>query len=185
MWSLTLPDEVATQSCKVATWSCKAAAASRGGDNGISDQWVMAELIKNPDKMSRVQEELPAIVILDRASEGDALCLCLHQSIPLLLHKTMEESQVARYLVLAWSRVMVNVWEIGQQMSVLKEARAFRPTRFVSSGEAATMDFKGNFFEFLPFGLGQWPYMWMQLGLYGVELAVKQMAYCFEWSLAN
>ncbi|KAG6534435.1 hypothetical protein ZIOFF_008321 [Zingiber officinale] len=165
MWSLTLPDEVATQSCKVATWSCKAAAASRGGDNGISDQWVMAELIKNPDKMSRVQEELPAIVILDRL--------------------TMEESQVARYLVLAWSRVMVNVWEIGQQMSVLKEARAFRPTRFVSSGEAATMDFKGNFFEFLPFGLGQWPYMWMQLGLYGVELAVKQMAYCFEWSLAN
>ncbi|XP_042458496.1 cytochrome P450 84A1-like [Zingiber officinale] len=168
-----------------------------GGTETVASaiEWAMAELMKNPDEMRRVQEELAAIVGVDRQVQESDLeklpylkcavkeTLRLHPPIPLLLHETAEESQVAGYLVPARSRVMVNVWAIGRQTSVWKEAGEFRPVRFIPGGEAAAVDFKGNFFEFLPFGSGRRSCPGMQLGLYGMELAVAQMAHCFEWAL--
>ncbi|KAG6508048.1 hypothetical protein ZIOFF_033403 [Zingiber officinale] len=74
----------------------------------------MVELMKNSEEMKRVQEVSVAIVGLDRlVQEGDLdklpylKCtvkemLDLHQSIPLLLHETVKETQVAGYLVPMW-----------------------------------------------------------------------------------
>lgn len=168
-----------------------------GGTETVASaiEWAMAELMKNPDEMSRVQEELAAVVGVDRPIQESDLeklpylkcavkeTLRLHPPIPLLLHETAEESHVAGYLVPAQSRVMVNVWAIGRQESAWKEAGAFRPARFVQGGEAAEVNFKGNFFEFLPFGSGRRSCPGMQLGLHAVELAVAQMAHCFAWAL--
>lgn len=168
-----------------------------GGTETVASaiEWAMAELMKNPDEMRRVQEELAAVVGLDRPVQESDLeklpylkcavkeTLRLHPPIPLLLHETAEESQVAGYLVPARSRVMVNVWAIGRQASVWKEAEEFRPARFVPGGEAAAVDFKGNSFEFLPFGSGRRSCPGMQLGLLALELAVAQMAHCFAWAL--
>ena len=47
------------------------------------------------------------------------------------------------------------------------------------------MDFKGNFFELLPFGAGRRSCPGMQLGLYALDLTVANMAHCFDWELPD
>ncbi|KAG6505363.1 hypothetical protein ZIOFF_037719 [Zingiber officinale] len=67
-------------------------------------EWALVELMKNPDEMRHILEELAAVISLDRliqksnleklpylkCAEKEALRLDLH--IPLLLHETAEES---------------------------------------------------------------------------------------------
>ncbi|XP_042460131.1 cytochrome P450 84A1-like [Zingiber officinale] len=169
-----------------------------GGTETVASaiEWAMAELMKNPDELSRVQEELTTTIGgLDRQVQESDLeklpylkcvvkeTLRLHPPIPLLLHETAEESQVAGFSVPAESRVMINVWAIGRDRSVWKDAGEFRPARCAPGGEAAAVDFKGNFFEFLPFGSGRRSCPGMYLGLHALELAVAQMAHCFTWVL--
>ncbi|WOL00089.1 hypothetical protein Cni_G08802 [Canna indica] len=170
-----------------------------GGTETVASaiEWAMAELMKSPDDMRRVQEELAAAVGLDRkVNESDLeklhflKCviketLRLHPPIPLLLHETAADCEVNGYFVPARSRVMINVWAIGHNKSAWKDADEFRPARFAPGGEAADLDFKGNYFEFLPFGSGRRSCPGMQLGLHGLELAVAQLAHCFTWALPD
>ncbi|OAY82487.1 Cytochrome P450 84A1 [Ananas comosus] len=170
-----------------------------GGTETVASaiEWAMAELMKSPDDMRRVQQELADVVGLDRKvheSDLDKLpflkcvvkeTLRLHPPIPLLLHETVEDCTVAGYSVPKKSRVMINVWAIGRDASAWKDANAFRPSRFAPGGDSASVDFKGNFFELLPFGSGRRSCPGMQLGLYGLELSVAQLMHCFNWALPN
>ncbi|RRT62290.1 hypothetical protein B296_00033742 [Ensete ventricosum] len=170
-----------------------------GGTETVASaiEWAMAELLKSPEDMKRVQQELAHVVGLDRKvheSDLDKLSflkcvtketLRLHPPIPLLLHETAEDCEVAGYTVPARSRVMINVWAIGRDKSAWKDADAFQPSRFTTGGCAASLDFKGNYFEFLPFGSGRRSCPGMQLGLHALELAVAQLMHCFTWTLPD
>ncbi|KAG8088545.1 hypothetical protein GUJ93_ZPchr0010g9798 [Zizania palustris] len=48
-------------------------------------------------------------------------------------------------------------------------------------GDAAGLDFKGNCFEFLPFGSGHRSCPGMVLGLYTPNLTITHLAYSFNW----
>ncbi|CAA7399783.1 unnamed protein product [Spirodela intermedia] len=166
-----------------------------GGTETVASaiEWAMAELMKSPKDMKRVQDELEAAAGLDRKiSEGDLdklpyLRCCiketlrLHPPIPLLLHETAEDCEVSGYWVPARTRVMINAWAIGREKSAWKDADSFIPSRFADDPSAP--DFKGNCFEFIPFGSGRRSCPGMQLGLYGLELAVAQLLHCFAWEL--
>ncbi|CAL9207208.1 unnamed protein product [Musa hybrid cultivar] len=170
-----------------------------GGTETVASaiEWAMAELMKSPEDMKRVQQDLAHVVGLDRKvheSDLDKLSflkcvtketLRLHPPIPLLLHETAEDCEVAGYTVPARSRVMINVWAIGRDKSSWEDADAFRPSRFTPGGCAASLDFKGNYFEFLPFGSGRRSCPGMQLGLHALELAVAQLLHCFTWTLPD
>ncbi|MQM21872.1 hypothetical protein Taro_054918 [Colocasia esculenta] len=168
-----------------------------GGTETVASaiEWAMAELMKSPDDMKKVQEELAAVAGLDRKvqeSDLDKLSflkccvketLRLHPPIPLLLHETAEDCEVAGYRVPARTRVMVNAWAIGRDPSAWKDADCFKPSRFAD--DLAAPDFKGGYFEFIPFGSGRRSCPGMQLGLYGLELAVAQLLHCFNWELPD
>ncbi|KAJ8510786.1 hypothetical protein OPV22_001220 [Ensete ventricosum] len=170
-----------------------------GGTETVASgiEWAIAELMKNPEDMRRVQEEQASIVGLHRKvceSDLDKLpylkcvvkeTLRLHPPIPILLHETAEDCQLTGYAVPARSRVMINVWAIGRDKSAWADADVFRPSRFAPGGEAAALDFRGGCFEFLPFGSGRRSCPGMQLGLHALELAVAQLTHCFSWELPN
>lgn len=170
-----------------------------GGTETVASaiEWAMAELMRSPDDMKRVQEELAQVVGLDRKvheSDLDKLpflkcaikeTLRMHPPIPLLLHETAEDCEVAGYSIPKRSRVMINSFAIGRDKSAWKDADTFRPSRFAPGGDAANVDFKGNFFELIPFGSGRRSCPGMQLGLYALELAVAQLAHCFTWELPD
>ncbi|KAK1272897.1 Cytochrome P450 84A1 [Acorus gramineus] len=167
-----------------------------GGTETVASaiEWAMAELMKSPADLKRVQEELAEVVGMDRkVHESDLdklpflMCamketLRLHPPIPLLLHETAEDCEVSGYHVPARSRVMINSYAIGRDPKAWEEADAFKPARFERAGAP---DFKGSHFELIPFGSGRRSCPGMQLGLYALYLTVAQLLHCFEWELPN
>ncbi|XP_058109537.1 cytochrome P450 84A1-like isoform X2 [Magnolia sinica] len=167
-----------------------------GGTETVASaiEWAMAELMKHPEEMKKLQDELADVVGLDRKvheSDLDKLTylkctvketLRLHPPIPLLLHETAEDAKIAGYSIPAGTRVTINVWAIGRNRTAWEDPEAFKPYRFAGEGD---VDFKGNYFELIPFGSGRRSCPGMQLGLYALELAVAQLVHCFTWSLPD
>lgn len=167
-----------------------------GGTETVASaiEWAMAELMRNPECLEKVQQELADVVGLDRIVHESDLekltylkcalkeTLRLHPPIPLLLHETAANSVLAGYRVPAKSRIMINAWAIGRDPSSWKDPDEFKPSRFMKDGAP---DFKGSDFEFIPFGSGRRSCPGMQLGLYGLELSVAHLLHCFDWELPN
>jgi ferulate-5-hydroxylase len=167
-----------------------------GGTETVASaiEWAMTELMRSPDDLKRVQQELEEVVGLDRRveeSDFDKLTylkcclketLRLHPPIPLLLHETAEEAVVTGYRIPAKSRVMINVWAIGRDKNSWEDAETFKPSRFLKD---RVPDFKGSNFEFLPFGSGRRSCPGMQLGLYALDISVAHLLHCFTWELPD
>ncbi|KAF4371893.1 hypothetical protein CsatB_024685 [Cannabis sativa] len=167
-----------------------------GGTETVASaiEWAMSELMKTPEELKKVQQEIADVVGLDRRLEESdfeklTLLKCalketlrLHPPIPLLLHETAEDAEVAGYYVPKKSRVMINAWAIGRDKSSWVDPDSFKPGRFMKEGVA---DFKGSNFEFIPFGSGRRSCPGMQLGLYALELAVGHLLHCFTWELPD
>ncbi|XP_023003875.1 cytochrome P450 84A1 [Cucurbita maxima] len=167
-----------------------------GGTETVASaiEWTLSELMRSPDDLKKAQQELADVVGLNRRVEESDLenlaflkccikeTLRLHPPIPLLLHETAEDVVVAGYFIPAKSRVIVNAWAIGRDPASWDDAETFRPSRFLKQGVA---DFKGSNFEFIPFGSGRRSCPGMQLGLYGLEMAVAHLLHCFTWELPD
>jgi len=167
-----------------------------GGTETVASaiEWAMAELLKSPEDIKRVQQELADVVGLERRveeSDFDKLAffkctlketLRLHPPIPLLLHETSEDAEVAGYYVPKKTRVMINAYAIGRDKNSWEDPDSFKPSRFLEPG---VPDFKGNHFEFIPFGSGRRSCPGMQLGLYALDLAVAHLLHCFTWELPD
>lgn len=114
-----------------------------GGTETVASviEWTIAELMKSPTDLQKVQQELTDVVGLDRRfneSDLDKLSylkcviketLRLHPPIPLLLHETSEDTVVAGYLIPKSARVWVNAWAIGRDKSAWEEPEKFNPSR--------------------------------------------------------
>ncbi|KAG6645637.1 hypothetical protein I3843_08G129700 [Carya illinoinensis] len=167
-----------------------------GGTETVASaiEWAMAELMRSPEDLKRVQKELADVVGLDRRIEESDFekltylkcalkeTLRLHPPIPLLLHETSEDAEVAGYRIPAKSRVMINAWAIGRDGNSWEDAETFKPSRFLREN---VPDFKGSNFEFIPFGSGRRSCPGMQLGLYALDLAVAHLLHCFTWELPD
>lgn len=167
-----------------------------GGTETVASaiEWAMAELMNNPDELKKVQQELTDVVGLNRRVDESDLekldyfkccikeTLRLHPPIPVLLHETVADSVVDGYFIPARSHAMINAYAINRDKNAWEDPDSFKPERFLKK-EAA--DFKGSHFEFIPFGSGRRSCPGMQLGLYGMELAVAHLLHCFRWELPD
>jgi ferulate-5-hydroxylase len=167
-----------------------------GGTETVASamEWTVSELMRNPQDLKRVQEELATVVGLDRRVEESDIekltylkcvvkeTLRLHPPIPLLLHETAEDATIRGYFVPKGSRVMINAWAICRDKDSWEDPEEFKPSRFLNS---SAPDFKGNNFEFIPFGSGRRSCPGMQLGLYALDLALAHLLHCFTWDLPN
>lgn len=160
-----------------------------GGTETVASamEWVMSELMRNGRDLKLVQEELTKVVGLDRHVEEEDIeklaylkcvikeTLRLHPPIPLLLHETAEEAKILNYFIPKGSRVMINVWAIGRDEDSWEDPEDFNPSRFLN---LSAPDFKGNNFDFIPFGSGRRSCPGMQLGL-------AHLLHCFTWDLPD
>ncbi|KAF5960954.1 hypothetical protein HYC85_002163 [Camellia sinensis] len=167
-----------------------------GGTETVASaiEWAMSELMKSPEDLKRVQQELADVVGLHRRVEESDFekltflkCalkenLRLHPPIPLLLHETSEDAEISGYRIPARSRVMINAWAIGRDPNSWEDPETFRPARFLKEN---VPDFKGSNFEFIPFGSGRRSCPGMQLGLYALDMSVAHLLHCFTWELPD
>ncbi|XBI15424.1 hypothetical protein VPH35_057844 [Triticum aestivum] len=110
--------------------------------------------------------------------------LRLHPLAPLLApHLAMADCIIDGYIVPARTRVVVNAWAIGRDPSSWEYAEEFIPERFTDEGNSMHVNFKGNDFQFLPFGAGRRMCPGMNLGIANVELMLANLVCHFDWEL--
>ncbi|KAF3438774.1 hypothetical protein FNV43_RR21538 [Rhamnella rubrinervis] len=126
--------------------------------------WLMTELVRNPEVMKKAQEEVRRVVGkkskigMEDINQMEYLkCvikenLRLHPPIPLLVpRQTSESIQLGGYHSPAKVTVFVNAWAIQRDPTLWDRPEEFIPERF----ENNDIDFKGQDFQFSPFGTGR------------------------------
>ncbi|KAK8933721.1 Premnaspirodiene oxygenase [Platanthera zijinensis] len=126
--------------------------------------WVMSELMKTPNIMSKTQLEIREVLRGKTRLEDNDIhdlhylhlvikeTLRMHPPLPLLLPRTCNKAtELLGFHIPAKARVVVNVWAIGRDPTIWKDPESFCPERF----EENSRDFKGNNYEYIPFGSGR------------------------------
>ncbi|TKY47004.1 flavonoid 6-hydroxylase [Spatholobus suberectus] len=156
--------------------------------------WAMTEMIKNPRILEKVQAEVREVFDKEGKPNVSGIenlkylksvvseTLRLHPPGPLLLPRECGQAcEINGYHIPAKSRVMVNVWAIGRDPNLWTEAEKFYPERFIDG----SVNYKGNNFEFIPFGTGRRMCPGLTFGLSNVEYALAMLMYHFDWKLPN
>uniref|UniRef100_A0A2C9UP70 Cytochrome P450 n=3 Tax=Manihot esculenta TaxID=3983 RepID=A0A2C9UP70_MANES len=162
--------------------------------SAITVTWAMAELAKNPRVMTKVQDEIRNHVgKKGRLTEDDIDKLeylkmviketfRLHPAAPLLVpRETISHCNINGYNIYPKTIIQVNVWAIGRDPQYWKDPEEFFPERFADR----SIDFKGQNFEFLPFGAGRRICPGMHMGTITIESILANLLYWFDWKLPN
>jgi len=155
-------------------------------------EWAFVELLKHPEVMKKVQDELDNVVGHQRiVDEKDVPRLKylqdivketfrLHPPVPTLIpHENLEFCEVGGYHVSAKSMILVNVWAIHRDPCAYENPVDFNPKRFVGS----VIDVKGNDFQLLPFGSGRRICPTLSLGLITMQTYLARLLHSFMWKL--
>ena len=155
--------------------------------------WTMTYLMMHPRVMKKVQEEIRSLVGGNKSfvDEDDVQqlhylkavvkeAMRLQPPVPLLVpRETTEKCMVDGYEIPAKTLVYVNAWAIGRDPEAWENPEEFNPERFVDR----SIDFKGQNFEFIPFGAGRRICPGMHLGIATVDLALANLLYKFDWEM--
>ncbi|XP_050374364.1 LOW QUALITY PROTEIN: cytochrome P450 71B26-like [Argentina anserina] len=164
-----------------------------GIDTGASTViWAMAELAKKPRLMKKAQDEMRSCVRnIGKVSESTTEqlpylkmivkeTLRLHPPTALMApRESIAPFKVLGYDVEPKTQVIINDWVISRDPEFWKDPEEFIPERFDDS----SVDFKGQHFQFLPFGAGRRICPGIYMATTTVELVLANLLYCFDWKL--
>ncbi|XP_027120747.1 tabersonine 16-hydroxylase 2-like [Coffea arabica] len=155
-------------------------------------EWAISEIIRNPVVMERAQDEVRNVFDekgnVDESSLHELKylgaiikeTLRIHPSVPLLLpRECSEQCEINGYQIPAKSRVLVNAWAIGRDPMYWVDAEKFNPDRFLDS----EVDYKGNNYEYIPFGSGRRICPGISYAQANIELLLAQLLFHFDWKL--
>ncbi|KAK7330554.1 hypothetical protein VNO77_24749 [Canavalia gladiata] len=158
----------------------------------VTLEWSMAELVRNPIIMKKVQEEVRKIVgNKSKIKETDInqmhylKCaiketLRLHPPAPLLApRETISSVKLKGYDIPPKTNVFTNAWAIQRDPKFWESPEQFLPERF----ENNETDLKGQDFQFIPFGFGRRGCPGINFGLASVEYVLANLLYWFDWKL--
>ncbi|XP_009626636.1 geraniol 8-hydroxylase [Nicotiana tabacum] len=162
--------------------------------SAITTEWAMAELLRKPQVLNKVREEILQQIGTERpVKESDIEklpylqavvkeAMRLHPAVSLLLpHKAQNDIQVLGYTVPKNTQVLVNAWAIGRDPKSWDKPLEFMPERFIKS----SVDYKGRDFEFIPFGAGRRICPGMPLAIRMVNLMLASIIQPFSWKLPD
>nr|GEU40195.1 putative cytochrome P450 [Tanacetum cinerariifolium] len=154
-------------------------------------EWVIAEILHNPDVMIKVHNELKEVIGMNMVEEShlpkltylDAVIketFRLHPPLPLLVQRCPDEScMVAGYTVPKDTVVYINVWAIHRDPKNWTNPLEFKPERFLNTN----WDYNGSNFKYLPFGSRRRICPGIPLGEKMLMYIVASLLHSFEWSL--
>ncbi|KAH6768086.1 hypothetical protein C2S51_013422 [Perilla frutescens var. frutescens] len=157
--------------------------------------WAMAEMLKNPSVLKKAQDEVRLVFDEKGGFVDEALVpqlkylkavvketLRIHPPAPLLLPRICRETcEINGYEIPAETKIIVNAWAINRDPKYWENPDCFQPERFLDS----LVDFRGNNFEYIPFGAGRRVCPGMMFGLANVELPLAMFLYHFDWKLGD
>ncbi|KAL2933469.1 Cytochrome P450 71A4 [Bienertia sinuspersici] len=127
-------------------------------------EWAMTELLRNPEVMEKLQNEVREIAGEKEHLTEDDLekmkylkavikeTLRLHPPVPLLVpRESTHDLKINGYDISSRTLVFLNAWAIQRDPDIWENPEIFYPERLMQS----TIDFKGMNFELIPFGGGR------------------------------
>ncbi|BAT88525.1 hypothetical protein VIGAN_05204300 [Vigna angularis var. angularis] len=163
-----------------------------GETSSTTIDWAMAEMMKNSRVMKKAQAEVREVFKLKGRVDENCInelkylklvvkeTLRLHPPVPLLLPRECGQTcEIHGYNIPAKSKVIVNAWAIGRDSNYWTEPERFHPERFIDS----SIDYKGNNFEYIPFGAGRRICPGITFASRVMELALAMLLYHFDWRL--
>ncbi|KAL4314801.1 geraniol 8-hydroxylase [Arachis ipaensis] len=158
-------------------------------------EWAMAELIHNPDIMSKAKKEVEeAVGIGNPVTESDIATLPylqaiiketlrLHPPAPLLLPRKAKVSVelINGYTIPKGANIMINVFAIGRHQETWENPTLFSPDRFMGTN----VDVKGKDFQLTPFGSGRRICPGLPLAMRMLHLMLGTLINTFDWKLEN
>ncbi|KAE8769573.1 Cytochrome P450 89A2 [Hordeum vulgare] len=160
-------------------------------------QWIMAELVKNPEIQKKLHDEIKATTGDDDHEEvsGDdvhkmpylkAVVLeGLRKHPPghfVLPHKAAEDMEIGDYLIPKGATVNFMVAEMGRDEREWERPLEFSPERFLPGGAGEGMDVTGNReIKMMPFGVGRRICAGLGIAMLHLEYFVANMVKEFEW----
>ncbi|KAL1832412.1 hypothetical protein ACET3Z_002063 [Daucus carota] len=157
-------------------------------------EWAMSELLINPDKLQKVKDELARVIGGNRKLEESDLdnlpylqatveeTLRLHPPGPLTLpRRAMHDTKFMGYNIPKGTQVFVNAWAIGRDKENWEDPLCFKPERFLNS----SINYKGQSFEFIPFGGGRRICPGLPLAHRMLPLLLGTLLHHFDWKLCD
>ncbi|KAM1103146.1 hypothetical protein PS2_011513 [Malus domestica] len=159
-------------------------------------EWAMAELLRNPEKLSKAQEELEQVIGKGKPVEESDIAQLpylqaiiketfrLHPATPLLLpRKAEQDMEICGYVVPKGAQVLVNAWAIGRDPCIWDNPISFVPERFLGLDDQ--IDVLGKNFELVPFGGGRRICPGMLLAIRMLNLMLGSLINSFDWKLED
>nr|QFR35247.1 flavonoid 3'-hydroxylase 2 [Chrysanthemum x morifolium] len=159
-------------------------------------EWAMAEILRNPKVMKKVQDELAEVVGLNNIVEESHLpklkyldavfkeTFRLHTPLPFLLPRTPDKScVVGGYTVPKGATVFLNVWAIQRDPQNWENPSEFNPERFLNNKGSEKWDYSGTNSTYFPFGSGRRRCPGIPLGEKMMMHILASLMHSFDWSL--
>ncbi|MED6137399.1 hypothetical protein PIB30_064710 [Stylosanthes scabra] len=157
-------------------------------------EWAFVELIKNPNIMKKVQEEIRRVVgCKQKIDENDInqmeymKCviketLRFHPPAPLLIpRETLSDVKLKGYDIPSKTKVFLNAWTIQRDPEIWNNPNEFIPERF----EKSQVDFMGQHLELIPFGFGRRGCVGISFAIASTEHILANLLCWFNWKLPN
>ncbi|WRX19173.1 Cytochrome P450 - like 10 [Theobroma cacao] len=154
----------------------------------------MTELLRHPDKMRRVLEELKTVVGNENIVEESHLSrllyleavvketLRMHTPAPLLLpRKPSMTCTMAGYTIPKDSRILINACSIQRDPEFWEDPLQFEPDRFLKDTEKGY--YLGNDFHFSPFGSGRRICVGIPMAERMIPHVLAALVHSFKWKL--
>ncbi|KAI3776675.1 hypothetical protein L1987_46463 [Smallanthus sonchifolius] len=151
--------------------------------------WAMTMLIKSPDSLKKLPQEVRnAVGKKGRVQEDDLYkldylkavikeTLRLYPVLPLLILRESRDGCILEgYEIPKKTLVYVNAWAVGRDPKCWERPEEFEPERFMRS----SVDYKGADFEWISFGSCRRGCPGISLGAATVELALSNLVYSFD-----
>ncbi|KAE8694235.1 CYP706 protein [Hibiscus syriacus] len=156
-------------------------------------EWAMTELLRHPDKMTKLVQELDTVIgdqnILEECHLPGLIylnavvkeTLRLHPAAPFLLpHMPSETTIMAGYTIPKDSRVLINALAMQRDPEFWDDPLGFQPERFLKAEEVS---YHGNNMQYIPFGSGRRICAGIALAEKMVGLLLGALVHSFEWKL--
>uniref|UniRef100_A0A1W7HBU2 Cytochrome P450 n=1 Tax=Scoparia dulcis TaxID=107240 RepID=A0A1W7HBU2_SCODU len=165
-----------------------------GVGSPVTLEWAIAELLKHPKLMKKAQDEVRNVYdkqgyvddshINELAYTKSVVkeCFRLHPPATLLpVREGSEACVIDGYDIPAKARILVNVWAMGRDPNYWKDPEKFIPERFIDG----SVDFRGNNYEYIPFGAGKRMCPGMVFAVANIEFPLAMLLYHFDLVPAN
>ncbi|KAJ1701133.1 hypothetical protein LUZ63_000912 [Rhynchospora breviuscula] len=186
---LLTPDEIKAQSIEIMI------AAVDNPSNAV--EWILAEMMKNPDILQKAVNEIDYVVGKDRlVQEADIprlnyLKACIREAFRLhpmdpfnVPHVAMEDTKLAGYFIPKGSHVLLSRVGLGRNPDIWHEPLEFKPERHLDVGRSDVVLAEPDM-RFISFSTGRRGCIALNLGTAMAVMLLARLLQGFSWSMPH